>query len=112
MVSGETWESRNKYWIETLELIIKLHEKHGLLTPGKFEVSSIYIGRPGSGIPAFRRDGLLSIEDLVEEIRSKIHNPEVLKLPKAIGSVNQISSATDILDNKVNTRILKKLYEN
>jgi hypothetical protein len=48
--------------------------------------------------------------DLVDEIRSRISDPLVLKLPKAIGSVNQISSSTDVTDG-ARARKLGVLYQ-
>lgn len=111
MLSASDWQGRDQYWSESLAIVLKLHEEQGLLVPGKYRTASVYDGRPGTGIPMFQRDGLSSIADLVDEIRSHIVDPLILKLPKAIGSINQISSSTDITDNRIRARKLVALYQ-
>jgi hypothetical protein len=110
MLGAPDWQSRDTHWSAALAEILRLHEKQGLLPPGKYQIAPIYQGRPGVGLPIVPRDGLSTIGDLVEEIRSRIRDPLVLQLPKEIGSINQISSSTDITDNRTRGRKLEILY--
>jgi len=111
MLRAQDWESRDKFWCAALAGVLRLHEEQGFLPSGKYQIAPIYEGRPGMGLPIVRVDGRPTIGDLVDEIRTQIKDPVVLKLPKEIGSINQISSSTDITDNRMRSRKLGILYE-
>lgn len=111
MLTASTWQKRDEHWGDVLSQLLVLHEEHDLLTIGRYKPASVYKERPGTGIPAFGENGSSTIEELICEIRSAIKDKDVLTLPKAIGSVNQISSMTDVLDSRMRTRKLRPLYD-
>jgi len=112
MLSASSWQKRDEHWGAVLSQLLALHEEHGLVAAGKYKPARVYGGggRPGTGIPELPEDGAPTMDELIDEIRSAITDQEILRLPKAIGSVNQISSMTDILDNRERTRKLQALY--
>lgn len=112
MLSASSWRKRDEHWSTVLRHLLSLHEEHGLLAAGRYKPARVYGGggRFGTGIPELPEDGMPTMGELMDEIRNAITDQEILRLPKAIGSVNQISSMTDILDSREFTRQLKVLY--
>jgi hypothetical protein len=108
--AGE-WRARDQHWADALRVVIAVHERAGLLEGGKYRLAPVYLGRPGTGLPAFDRGGPPSIEELIEEVRSKIVDPEVRSLPRALGSVNQLSSCCDLTDDVSRRHALATLYD-
>jgi hypothetical protein len=97
MLSAATWQERDRYWVDGLAEVIAMHERHGLLVPGRYIPAEVYSGRPGRGLPQFDRDGLTSVAGLIKEIRKQIVGREVFALPPDLGSLDQISRCPDQL---------------
>jgi Domain of unknown function (DUF4037) len=110
LLAAPDWQTRDMRWSEGLRGVIALHERAGLLAPGKYHVAPVYLGRPGSGLPAFERGGPPSIEQLIEDIRAGITAPDVRALPPALGSINQLSACCDLTDELVRRSALAGLY--
>jgi len=112
MLGASSWQARDEHWGVVLRQLLALHEAQGLIAAGKYQPARVYGGgnRPGTGIPALPEDGAPTIGELIGEIRNAIADQRILTLPRAFGSVNQISGMTDILDSRECTRKLKTLY--
>jgi hypothetical protein len=104
------WQARDRCWTDALRGVIALHERAGLLAPGKYHVAPVYLGRPGAGLPAFERGGPPSIEQLIDDLRGQITDPEVRGLPPALGSINQLSACCDLTDDLGHRSALAALY--
>jgi hypothetical protein len=88
-------DERESRWESVLRALLELHELHGVLTPGRYAPADVYRGRRGIGIPAF---GAASIDELIQEIRAHITDPDVLALPPRLGSINQMLAVRDLED--------------
>ena len=110
MLGAGEWQARDQRWADALRAVIAAHERAGLLERGKYLPAPVYLGRPGTGLPAFERGGPPSIEALIEDIRGKISDPDVRSLPPALGSINQLSSCCDLTDDVDRRGALAKLY--
>lgn len=88
-------DEREAAWATVLRALLELHERHGILTPGRYAPADVYSGRRGIGIPAF---GAASIHELIHEIRAPITDPGVLALPPRLGSINQMLAVRDLED--------------
>lgn len=84
MVTAPDWQERDGHWTAALAGVIALHEREGLLEAGKYRPAPVYLGRPGTGLPQFERGGPPSIASLIDEIRSRIVDPEVRALAAAL----------------------------
>jgi hypothetical protein len=104
------WQARDARWSDALRGVIALHERAGLLAPGKYHLAPVYLGRPGTGLPAFDRGGPPSIEQLVDDLRSQITDADIRALPAALGSINQLSACSDLTDNLALRSALASLY--
>jgi hypothetical protein len=110
MLGAGPWQARDQRWADALREVIAVHERAGLLERGKYRPAPVYLGRPGTGLPAFDRGGPPSIEELIGEVRSKIVDPDVRSLPPALGSINQLSSCCDLTDDVDRRHALAALY--
>lgn len=88
-------DEREDAWASVLRALLEIHELHGVLTRGRYAPADVYRGRRGIGIPAF---GAASIDELVQEIRAHITDPDVLALPPRLGSINQMLAVRDLED--------------
>lgn len=98
MLSAPGWEDRDRAWAEALRRLIVLHERAGLLAPGKYRPTSVYGGRPGTGLPGVDR-GLPTMANLIDDIRAHIRDAEVLAIPPRVGSINQLLASRDLDDD-------------
>src|SRR5262245_27450707 len=92
-LAATTWQDRDRAWEIVLRRLVGLHERAGLLPPGRFEPAAVYSGRPGTGIAAF---GPGSIDHLIAEIRAHTSDAEIRVLPRWLGSINQLVACRDL----------------
>jgi hypothetical protein len=101
MLTSPGWAERDRHWTVVLERLIAAHEQAGLLAPAKYRPAPVYLGRPGIGLPQFERPGgPPSLPALIDELRSRISDPEVLALPRRLGSINQLAACRDLEDGR------------
>lgn len=110
VLSAADWHARDQRWADALRAVIAVHERAGLLEPGKYQPAPVYLGRPGTGLPAFERGGPASIETLIDDLRAPITDPAVRALPAVLGSINQLSSCADLTDDVARRPALATLY--
>jgi hypothetical protein len=98
MLVAAAWEPRDRAWAEVLRRLLALHERAGLIAPGKYQPAPVYTGRPGIGLPGVDR-GVPSMANLIEDLRAPIRDPGVLAIPPRIGSINQLLASRDLDDD-------------
>lgn len=103
MLAAPDWEHRDRAWAETLRRLIAVHERAGLLAPGRYQPVPVYVGRPGTGLAGVDR-GVPSMANLIDEIRAHIRDPDVLAIPPRVGSINQLLAARDLDDDPARWR--------
>ena len=110
MLAAGDWQARDQRWADALREVIAILEGDGLLERGKYRPAPVYLGRAGTGLPAFDRGGPPSIEELIEDLRGKITDPQVRSLPPGLGSINQLSACSDLTDDLDRRSALAALY--
>jgi hypothetical protein len=93
LVTAATWQERDRCWAEVVRGLITLHERGGLVEPGRYRPGPIYNGRPGTGLPHLASP---TIGELVDELCKQIAEPEVAALPRRLGSLNQLVACRDL----------------
>jgi hypothetical protein len=99
LAAGE-WHERDGLWGQLVGQLINVHERAGLLVPGRYQPAAVYIGRPGLGLPQFERGGPPAITGLIDELRAPIRDPQVLALPRRLGSINQMVAWRDLEEQR------------
>jgi hypothetical protein len=88
IASAETWQERERYLAEAYRIVAEKHNALGITQPLSTEVSN-YHTRPYQVIHADR---------FVDAIKRRIQSEEVRSIVPIIGSVDQLSDSTDLLD--------------
>jgi hypothetical protein len=103
VLSTETWREREKHLSEAYRKLAKKHNALGITEPLSTEVSN-YHTRPYLVIHADR---------FVDAIKQRIQSEEVRSIVPIIGSVDQFSDSTDVLETPYPQlcRKLTVLYE-
>jgi hypothetical protein len=96
LLAARDWQERDKLWSDLLAALIALHERAGLLTPGKYEPAPVYEGRPGTGLPQFDRGGPPPIPQLISDLRAPITDPRIRALSPRLGNINQLAASRDL----------------
>jgi len=96
VLSSQDWKERERNLSSLYEEIAKMHNSLDITEPLPTTVSRFY-SRPYLVIHADR---------FAREIRNKIRSRVIRNIKVDIGSVNQFSDSTDVLED---TRLLKKL---
>jgi hypothetical protein len=111
LLAAGDWIERDQLWARLLSALITLHERAGLLAPGKFHPAPVYSGRPGTGLPQFDRAGPPAITELIGDLRARIVDAGMRALPGRLGNVNQLSACRDLEDALPRWRaVLTQLY--
>ena len=98
VLEAGTWEERQKPLCAAYELAAGMHNRLGITEPLSTQVSHFF-GRPFLVIQAAR---------FVEAIRARIADVEVKALPEHLGSVDQFSDSTDVLNQILR---IKRVYQ-
>jgi hypothetical protein len=98
LLTACTWTERDQHWSHLLRALLTLHERAGLLPPGKYHPAPIYTGRPGTGLPQFDRGGPPAIPELIADLRAPITDPQIRALPPRLGNINQLAATRDLED--------------
>ena len=108
MLAARDWQARDRFWTSALRATIAIHERAGLLERSKYQPAAVYLGRPGTGLPAFERGGPPSIETLIDELRAQIRDDHVRAL--RLGSINQLSTCSELTDDLRRRSAVAALY--
>lgn len=103
-LSAETWQEREKHLAAAYEFIAGMHNALEITEPLPAKVGNFF-GRPFLVIHLHGR--------FADAIRARINDPEVKRIAEGrlIGSLNQFSDSTDILEEPKWRAILRKFYE-
>ncbi len=96
LLTAASWTERDRHWSALLCALITLHEQAGLLARDKYHPASVYLGRPGTGLPQFDRGGPPAITELIADLRARISDPAIRSLPPHLGAINQIAASRDL----------------
>ena len=96
LLAARDWQERDGLWSELLVALIGLHERAGLLEPGKYQPAPVYLGRPGTGLPQFDRGGPPAIPQLIADLRARITDPQIAALSPRLGNINQLAASRDL----------------
>ncbi|MFC1723505.1 DUF4037 domain-containing protein, partial [Nanoarchaeota archaeon] len=98
ILRSKDWKNREKYLCQAYRILAKKHNSLKITKPMHIEVRKF-----------FSRPFLVIKADLfATEIKKKIRDPKVKSLPD-IGSINQFSDSTNVLEN--DTRRFKVIYK-
>ncbi len=102
VLDSQTWETREDRLTQAYLLMTETHNKLNLTAEIPVEVNNFH-NRPFLVPPS---------GSIVEALLESITDPDVRALPKHLGSINQISDNTDLLDELDRCRRLRILYTN
>lgn len=102
ILDGQTWETREKHLTRAYHLMVDAYNRLDL-TPGIPPEVSYFHNRPFLIPPA----GMI-----VNSLLESITDPVVKSLPPRLGSIDQISDNTDLLDELDLCRKLRGIYSN
>ncbi len=97
---ASTWPEREAQLADAYRIVATLHNQLGLTRPLPTEVSPYY-GRPYDVIRA---------EFFAEALRAEIREPEVQRLPFAVGAVDQWVDSTDVLSHPERFHLLRSIW--
>jgi len=101
VLDSQDWKTRESHLCEAYLLMIRQHNALGVTPTIKAEVSSFH-----------QRPFLVSQADrFVDALLAKIEDLDVKALPPRLGSVDQISNNTDVLDEIKRCKKLRTLYD-
>lgn len=100
ILEARDWKTRESHLTEAYLIMIKQHNALGLTQPIPIAVEPFH-DRPFLVPPAGR---------IIEALLESIQDPDVRALPPHLGSVNQISDNTDLLDEIPRCQALRDLY--
>lgn len=100
VLASENWKQREKYLSLAYKIVAQIHNNLKITRPLPTAVSAFH-DRPYMVIHG---------EIFAGEIKKKIQDPAVKKLPADIGSVNQFTNTVDLLDNNELLNKMKILY--
>lgn len=101
VLTSQTWKERESALSKAYVILGEAHNRLQITPIIKPDVSYFH-NRPFLVPPA---------EVFIEALRASIKDPEVLSLPPHIGSVDQFSDSTDILENNIHCHNLRRLYQ-
>ncbi len=101
VLDSQDWKTRESHLNKAYVLLIERHNTLGVTPAVRAEVSS-YHQRPFLVANADR---------LVDALLAQIEDPSVKSLPPRLGSVDQISNNTDVLDEIRRCKKLQALYD-
>lgn len=96
----ETWQEREKHLSTAYEFVAAMHNELGITDPLPTQVSQFY-DRPFVVIHADR---------FVDAIRERINSEEVKALPDHLGSVDQFTDSTEVLNLRQRFNRFKFIY--
>ena len=99
VLKADDWKIREKHLVKAYEHLAKLHNALKITTSLKIK-AEFFHDRPFLVINGAR---------FASEIKKQIKDPVVKKINLNIGSINQFSDSTDVLEN--NTQKFKQIYE-
>lgn len=97
-----TWQEREQVLSQAYEILARMHNALGITDPLP-ETVSPFFGRPFQVIHGDR---------FAAAIKAVIQDERVKRIPTDIGSIDQFSDSTDLLENIGLRQRLKALYEN
>jgi hypothetical protein len=100
-VRADSWKNRQEALAVVYRAVAARHNAHGITDPLDPEVRPYY-GRPYLVIGADR---------FADAIEARITDPDVRRLPRRLGSLNQVVDSTDKLEAADNRDRLRRLYE-
>ncbi len=101
VLNSQDWKTRESHLCEAYLLMIRQHNALGVTPTIKAEVSSYH-----------QRPFLVSQADrFVNALLEQIDDPDVKALPPRLGSIDQISNNTNVLDEIKRCRRLQTLYD-
>ncbi len=96
VLQAGSWRTRQKHMIGVYESLLRMHNSLGITKPLPVRTS-----------PFHSRPFIVSNGDVIaDKIRKKIRSKDIRAIKTAIGSVDQYSDSSDLLEN---TRLRKKL---
>jgi hypothetical protein len=98
---AETWKTREKWLSKAYGMIARQHNKLGITKPLPTK-TSYYFGRPYSVIHA---------GNFASEIKQAIKDPEVRKIKTDVGSIDQFTDSTNVVEDLALGRKLRAVYE-
>ncbi len=96
-----TWQEREQFLCEAYEMLARMHNALGITEPLPAKASP-YFGRPFMVIHG---------DQFAEAIRTSITDERVNRMSTHVGSIDQFSDSTDLLENSALRQRLKALYE-
>lgn len=100
ILAAKEWKEREKYFSRAYKIVAQMHNSLKLTRPIATDVSGFY-----------NRSYLVIHGDIFAgELKKKIKDPAVKRIPADIGSVNQLSNTVDLLDNNELLKRMKILY--
>lgn len=100
VILAQSWREREQSLVQAYEAIADMHNALGITAPLPAKVSSFW-GRPFKVIHG---------EQFTAAIKATITDEAVKRIPTDIGSVDQFSDSTDLLQNSGLRQRLKTLY--
>ena len=102
-LNAETWQQRESQLIHAYEAIAKRHNALNL-TPPLPEQTRLFFGRPIQ---------VIAMHGFAQALLDQIHDPAVLRIAQRslIGSLDQFSDNTDLLENPTWRPYIRHLYE-
>lgn len=97
---AESWREREQSMSQAYEAVAEMHNALGITTPLPEKVSNFW-GRPFKVIHG---------EQFAEAIKARIQNEAVKRIPVDIGSIDQFSDSTDLIEHTELRGRLKGLY--
>jgi len=101
ITSTSGWEEREKHLTEAYEIIAGMHNDLGITKPLEAKVSPFH-NRPYL---------IIHGEDFAKAIYDQITDEDVLRLPKKVGCIDQITNVTGILDYPSERAKLVSMYK-
>ena len=101
ILDSQDWKTQESHFSEVYRILIDAHNALEITPPISPDITNFH-GRPFL-VPHSAR--------FVQALQAQIQEPEILKLPPSIGSIDQIVDTTDVLENLALSKKISAIYQ-